>query len=302
MSDEFDDSTRTVDLGHILAPDEQKTGYLMILSSAAPAVMGKLYKLDRPQTVIGRSRECDVSLDDSSVSRQHARLVHTGDEYRLEDLGSANGTLVNGQRLAQAVLRSGDKLQVGSTTVLLFSLHDQLEEQFRSRVYEAATHDSLTEIYNRKYLEDALQAEFSFCSRHGMPLSAVLVDIDRFKSVNDCYGHLAGDFVLRQLARIVKSVVRSEDVVARYGGEELVMMLRETDAAGALLCAERCRETVQMTRFRPEDRVIPVTISAGVATLRGENFKTPAELVGAADAALYRAKDKGRNRVEVGSE
>jgi two-component system, cell cycle response regulator len=299
MVDDDEDGTRTIDLNNLLDKEEQKSGYLMILSSAAPAVMGKLFKVDGKQTDIGRSRDCEVCIEDESVSRRHARLIRAGEDYLLEDLGSANGTFVNGIRVPKATLRAGDKVQVGSTTVLMFSLHDRLEEQFQNRVYEAATLDGLTEVFNRRYLEDVLEKEYAFCSRHEVPLSVVMVDVDRFKLINDTHGHLAGDYVLWQVARLLVSVVRIEDMVGRYGGEEFTLVLRETDRAGALVCAERCRSVIQMNRFRHNDTAIPVTISAGVSTItRAVAGKSARDLVAAADKGLYRAKETGRNRVE----
>ncbi len=161
--------------------------------------------------------------------------------------------------------------------------------------------DGLTKAYNHRHFQERLKAEYARAARHGEPLACVMIDLDRFKRINDTYGHPAGDRVLVQLVEILKDAVRGEDLVARYGGEEFVLLLPKTDASLALTIAERLRNRIAGEPVPiGGDRRIPVTVSMGVADyLPGEKERSPDELLRAADEALYRAKANGRNRVEV---
>src|SRR5690606_26447697 len=125
-----------------------------------------------------------------------------------------NGTFVNGQQVEAQLLKDGDKIQVGTTTILKFSYHDDLEEQFQRKMYEGALRDGLTKAFNKKYFEDRLQSEVAFALRHGTALSLIMLDLDLFKRINDTYGHLAGDYVLTTFSSSVISTIRKEDVFA----------------------------------------------------------------------------------------
>jgi len=184
-------------------------------------------------------------LDDDGVSRRHARvrLMNTGN-VELEDLNSTNGTYYMGERISRQMLKDGDKVQIGSTAVLKFSYQDQLEEALQKNLYESATRDGLTRLYNKKYFQEALDKEYAYAARHRVPLAVVMLDVDHFKKVNDTYGHPAGDYVLQKLSQVVLGVVRTEDIVARYGGEELALILRQSTEEAANRCAERIRSEV----------------------------------------------------------
>ncbi len=248
---------------------------------------------------LGRSAECTFPFDDASLSRDHARVMRVGSEYVLRDDGSRNGTFVNSQRLAKATtLRDGDRVQLGSNTMLRFTLVDEKEEAALRKVYEAAILDGLTGVYNRKHLEERIAAELAFAERHATPLSVVIIDVDHFKKVNDTYGHLAGDAVLKSVAALLAKSVRPEDVLARYGGEEFVVVARGTTCAQAAELAERLRSAIESTTITFEATAIRVTASSGVAAVGdGGASHDRASLLGAADARLYRAKTSGRNRV-----
>jgi diguanylate cyclase (GGDEF)-like protein len=158
--------------------------------------------------------------------------------------------------------------------------------------------DGLTGVYNRKHLEERITTELSYAERHGTPLSIVIIDVDHFKKVNDTYGHLAGDAVLKAVSALLKSTVRPEDIVARYGGEEFVIVARGTDAPAAVVLANRLREAVAAETIDFEGKAINVTSSAGVASLACcEPPRDRAALLGTADRRLYAAKQGGRNRV-----
>ena len=155
--------------------------------------------------------------------------------------------------------------------------------------------DSLTGLYNRRHLEECLAELAAGCRRHGHDLSALVIDIDHFKQVNDTYGHPAGDAVLIELARRIRMCLRTEDVPGRWGGEEFLVLLPFIDAAGAEVVAERLRATVAGSPFNlGSGEVVAVTVSVGGAVARDGH-----DLVHRADAALYEAKRAGRDAVRL---
>lgn len=258
---------------------------------------GQVFTVPTTGCTLGRSQEVEVFVDDQAVSRRHARIVRTTDAAMLEDLGSTNGTFVEGTRVNRVELRSGNRIQLGAT-VLRFSVIDGMEEALQRRLYESSTRDPLTSTFNRAYLGERLLAETASARRHGTPLSLVMLDLDNFKAVNDTYGHLAGDRVLAAIAAVILNVVRVEDVVARYGGEEFVVLLRATELDGAKMLADRLRQAVADERIPIDGHELSVTASVGVAAISelapGQGLM---EVLGLADARLYTAKATGRNRV-----
>jgi diguanylate cyclase (GGDEF)-like protein len=167
----------------------------------------------------------------------------------------------------------------------------------REALREKATRDSLTRLWNRAAIYEILHRELDRASRTHIPLSIILIDIDYFKRINDTYGHLAGDAVLRETARCMQTVVRPYDGIGRYGGEEFLLVLPECDASGAVALAERMRTTIAEETIVLAEGMIRITVSLGVAT--SGMAQEPEALIGAADTALYRAKHAGRNRVEL---
>ncbi len=261
---------------------------------------GAVFDVDRPNLKVGRGRDADLRLDDPGVSRTHAVVSRIGSAVYLEDLGSMNGTLVDGVRICGA-RRLGDRQRVGlGTTTLRFSVQDSLEADLAVRLYESSVRDPLTRLYNRRHFQERLTSELSFARRNGSDLSLVLVDVDHFKRVNDSHGHRAGDEVLRELARLFEASGRAEDVVARLGGEEFVLLLRNVALEGATALAERIRVAAASLEVPWDGRALRVTVSVGVAA-HGSRWAYPdAEtLVSSADEALYRAKSEGRDRVVV---
>jgi diguanylate cyclase (GGDEF)-like protein len=227
----------------------------------------------------------------------HVKLILSGTVVTIEDLGSSNGTLVNGDRVHIEQLRDGDKIRLGETTILKFTFHDKLDESFQQKMYNAALRDPLTKAYNKKYFVDQLAIELAYAKRHGTPLSLVIFDLDHFKRINDTYGHVAGDMVLIQLSDLVQGMLRQEDVFARYGGEEFVIILRGINLGDAGVLAERVRRAIEEKPFMAAGATrLPVTISAGVAA-HADDIADSMGLVEAADTALYAAKQGGRNKV-----
>ena len=287
----------------IFEPQASPTGgvkrdraYLVVLAGAS---VGEMYKVEGEKTVIGRGQKAQVRLLDDGISREHAQVVIEGNRIFLEDLGSTNGTFCNGLKVDRRELADGDKILVGSTTILKFTYHDNLDEIFQKQMYESALRDGLTKAFNKKYFTDRLESELTFALRHQSPLVLVMFDIDHFKRVNDTHGHQAGDLVLSELSTLLTGALRAEDVFARYGGEEFAVICRGTDLTQARIVGERMRKAVETHRFTFEGTLIPVTISIGIAGMPDPAVKDATDLVARADKALYQSKHGGRNRVTI---
>ena len=261
--------------------------------------MGEMFPLNDGRTSIGRGLQADVRINDEGISRTHAIIEHEEGNFYLHDAGSTNGTYANGNRVDRYPLQEGDKVQIGATSVLRFTYHDEVDQDFQRSLYESALRDRLTGVFNRGYFNNRLESDVAFALRHGKPLALVMFDIDHFKSVNDNHGHLVGDGVLKDLADRVQGTTRSEDIFARYGGEEFVLICRDVDAIRATRAAQRIMELVRSRTFEVEGKKLDVTVSLGVADLTMLPQPSAKALVEAADSALYAAKRSGRNRVEI---
>ncbi len=283
----------------LLGGPGRRQAFLLVL--AGPQ-LGDVFSLAQGRTLeVGRREDADVPLRDDGVSRRHATLRVDERGADLRDEGSANGTFVDGVRVGEARLADGARISLGAATVLKFVWTDELEARCQVRLAEGAQLDGLTGLYNRRHLDERLDAELSASLRHGRPLSLLLADLDHFKAVNDQHGHLAGDEALRQAALALRATVRKEDVLARYGGEEFVVLARETTLEGGRALGERLRLAMERGRFRYQGTELALTLSVGVAVSArpgpfepGESART---LLAWADRALYLAKQAGRNRV-----
>lgn len=257
-----------------------------------------MFKVPVGQVDLGRSLEADVRLEDEGVSRIHASMHRRDDgTVMLDDRGSTNGTYVNGTRVDQMELSDGDRIQVGSVTILKFSYQDSLEEQFQQQLYESATRDPLTQAYNKRFFTEQMEKDFLHAERQKLNLSLVSMDVDHFKMINDTHGHPAGDHVLQRLAAAVMGSLRAEDAFCRVGGEEFGIIMRDCDSTEAMVLADRLRALVEATRFVYSGKEIPVTMSLGVATFDAARHKTALQLIEESDRYLYQAKHNGRNRV-----
>ena len=174
-------------------------------------------------------------------------------------------------------------------------LQDELKTA-KQRYKELSITDYLTQIYNRRHFMELFTLEFSRSLRYQFPLSLIIFDIDNFKAINDTYGHLVGDKVIKNIADLISPEIRSHDVFARYGGEEFILMLPQTPLEGAMLVSEKLRDKIAKFDFEGLGRG-RVTISLGVATHPTPNIKDTKDLIAAADNALYQAKGRGKNRV-----
>jgi len=291
------ESTVNVDVSEVADSFEETSSraYLVVLSGPRA---GEMFELAEEGLVMGRDRESvDIWFGNPSVSRHHARVAPGEDgAVVVTDLDSSNGTFVNGEEVERGeTLEEGDKLRLGTKTVLKFSYQDELETHFQKELYESSIRDELTGAYTKAYLLDQLRSEMAFADRADRELGLILFDLDRFKRINDTHGHVVGDKILSELASVCRSQIRDEDLFSRYGGEEFAVLAREVGVGDLHATAERLRSTVDDHAFHVEGRAHDVTISLGLSTYGRTDASTPTEFVSTADEALYEAKDAGRN-------
>lgn len=277
---------------------ERTQGVLVELQGAQ---LGAVFRVTAPTTVIGRSSRAEVALTDTTVSWEHARL-HTADDGAVvaEDLSSRNGTFVNERRVREPTpLVDGDYLGVGGgSTLFKFSMMDAFEEGVLRTLFDLAQCDPLTGLYNRRYFDDRLRSEFLFAQRHDATLGFLFIDIDHFKRVNDTRGHPMGDAVLKVVARSIQKVLRPEDVLSRYGGEEFTVLVRATSLRNLEILAVRICHRIQALAFEPSSQDLGVTVSVGISCMdTNKRFSSAEALLASADEALYAAKAGGGNRV-----
>jgi len=286
---------------------------------------------------IGRSSDSDIRLPDERVSRKHAILNWSKDAFILSDQGSTNGTFVNDSRIPDSIkLLNEDRIRIGPHDLqfiikseeeeiqnpdetLIFEkeiieLSQEIEDpKLRKKILSLKLHynkkrdslsglaykDELTRLFNRRYFNQKLQEEVERSRRYSRNLSLIMCDIDHFKKFNDTYGHQTGDKVLQKVAELIINNCRASDIPARYGGEEIAVILPETDINGAYRLAEKARIIIEEKAADAAGTV--VTVSMGVASFTG-NKKTPEDLISAADKCLYKAKESGRNRTTAENE
>jgi diguanylate cyclase (GGDEF)-like protein len=293
---ENDEKTRVTQVVQA-PPPEQGTGNdcVVVIYAAEQGLLGKRYVLDKGPIRIGRGADNAIVLEGDSVSRRHCHFDRRQGNWHIVDDGSTNGTFLNEEQVkGSSQLANGDRVKVGPTILKYLSGLDA-EAKYHEEIYRMTIVDGLTQIHNKRYLFEALEKELIRARRYDRQLSLLIFDIDYFKNINDQYGHLAGDHVLRELARIVQERIRRDEVFARYGGEEFVIVLPETPLAGGVALAENLRGRVETHPFAFQGERIPVTISVGCAMMNEE--KTAADLIQRADDKLYEAKRGGRNRV-----
>jgi len=264
--------------------------------------------LERDEVTIGRAFEADVRLNDSRASRLHARItvdrneIGQGDTYRITDLGSTNGTTLNGERITESILNDGDKIVIGDH-LFRFDMLDEIDREFQQQIHRLIAHDELTGLMTSKSFFSELRREAARAEAESRPFCVLMMDLDHFKEVNDTYGHLVGSKTLEETGRIIKDALRAGDVAARFGGEEFAAFLLDANYAQGLIAAERVRVAMAQHQFSSRRMDSPetstthqVTISIGVAAFP-DDATDPIQLVELADSALYRAKRSGRNRI-----
>ena len=277
--------------------ETDKNGYLIIMYPPE-AGLGKRVEIT-PETsiILGRHPDSSLQLNVDSVSRHHAQIDNIGGKFFIRDLGSTNGTYINDKSIKQnEELKNSNIIRVG-TVLLKFLMGDDIEANYHDDVYRLTIIDALTEAYNKRYMLDYLDREIERSKRLKSNLSLIMIDIDHFKNFNDTYGHLIGDFVLREVAHRIQSTVRKNEIFARYGGEEFAIVLSNATPGEAHECAERARKAVGAFPIEAEGNNVTVTISLGVSTFTPPGEINSEMIIKKADDNLYKAKQSGRNCV-----
>ena len=270
---------------------ELRAAYVVVVHGEA---LGTRAPIEARPMVVGRGPEAHLRIDHGSVSRRHCELWRDGDVYRIRDLGSTNRTLVNERPIEEARLTDGDLIVVGKS-MLKFISRASVEARFQDALYELATHDPLTGLPNRRHFLERTDAELARARQAGRPLAVAILDLDRFKAINDRHGHARGDDVLRHFAVLLKAAAGDTSVAARLGGEEFAWLLPETDPDTAHARCEALRVAVRdLMRAAPHSDEA-VTVSIGLAAFDAARDDRLG-LLQRADQALYEAKRGGRDR------
>jgi two-component system cell cycle response regulator len=272
------------------------------LTSLTGAQAGRLVAIEASPMILGRAADSDMVLEDPGVSRRHARLVRTAaGGFYIEDLRSTNGTFVNWGRVGLSLLQGGEVLHIGPHLRMRFAVVDAVEEALYRRLYESSIRDSLTQLFNREYLHDRLVVEIAHARRTDADLALLAIDIDSLKQVNDRFGHAVGDRALCSVADCMKRAVPPNDVLARYGGDEFLIVVTAVGGIEAAHLAERVRRSVEELDLAMGGQEVRLTLSIGIASLSELTaIEHPiSALMALSDERLYRAKGAGRNCVSV---
>src|SRR5579862_932572 len=274
--------------------EDTKRPYLVIIGGDH---LGEIHKIDKTPAIIGRGHDADIRIADDGISREHVEVGGEHQHVTVRDLGSTNGLFHNGLKVDEVELVDGDKISIGSTTILKFSYRDGFDEAFEQRLSGLGIRDELTRALKKAFFLDRLESEVAFSLRHRTPLALIMWDLDGFDAVNRFHGAAVGASLLSATAYSVMRMIRREDVFVRYGGEEFGLLCRNTPVEAAVRMAERLREVIGTTVVGVGTQSVQVTASFGVAICpaAAPGIVTPADLMAAADAAVRRAKTLGRN-------
>ena len=296
FKDQTTSASQTVltDVGEARSPSKAMgSGCLVVIYGHE---MGRRIQVGTEPLIIGRSPQNQIQIDQESISRRHCRIWFSGSEFLVRDLGSTNGTYVNDDLVEEeGRLRHGDQLKVGRT-ILKFIVGDDVEVQYHEEIYRLMTTDGLTQLHNKRYFDEMIDREVARAKRYRRSFSLLVFDVDHFKDINDRFGHLAGDAILRQLGAVLLGRLRVNDVLARIGGEEFALITPEVGLEGAAELAGKINRLIGDTRFEFDGARVDVTVSVGVAEWQ-PHYEDAADLFQAADVKMYEAKQSGRNRV-----
>jgi diguanylate cyclase (GGDEF)-like protein len=268
---------------------------LVIIYATDKSQLGKKFPLTQDEITIGRDASNTIVLDSDNVSRRHCRVWWQKGALMAADQGSTNGTYLNDAEIKEQALRNGDLIKVGSH-IFKYLSGGNVEALYHEEIYRLTIIDGLTQTNNKRYFMEFIEREMARCHRYNRALSLIMFDIDHFKKINDEYGHLAGDYVLRELSHQVMQKIRKEECFARYGGEEFCLVMPEAPRENVIFFAEKLRKLISEHEFTFENRRIAVTVSLGVAEMTPE-LQVPQQFIKKADTLLYEAKRGGRNRV-----
>jgi two-component system, cell cycle response regulator len=286
------DLTPIIDLKSLAVRDPTDlAGVFVVIQGREP---GRSFKLTKGVTRIGRHTENDVVIADDGVSRTHAHVAWDGRGYVVKDAGSKNGIVVNGFVVGEHQLEEGDRVQIGSNTVLKFTMHDQFEHDYQAILQRHVAFDVVTGTYNKRHFLDRLRAECAYFGRHGGTLAIMGVVVDDHAAKLDAHGPRVADEFLRVLGGVVRASVRVEDIVGRGEGEEILVILRGASAESANVVAERVRSRVAaLVVHGHEGAKLTFTVSMTIVGFVPQRRDTPVELLAAVARGLAEATAKG---------
>lgn len=259
---------------------------------------GQIFHINRQQIREGRSPDCEIPLDYKGISRIHFALLTNGIKVEIVDMDSSNGTFVNDKKIDTRIpLKSGDIIKIGHLAFKYISKNSP-DLQIHKRLGEQAIKDGLTGCFNKKYLFESLDREIVNSFKGQESLSLVVIDIDFFKVLNDTHGHDAGDFVLKELALIIRdNHLRHRDIFARFCGEEFVIVMLNAGLSISTKWAEEVRRNIEAYDFFYGNRMLKITVYIGIAHFNARTIFEAKDLFISADKALYQSKETGRNKV-----
>ncbi|MBX7231785.1 MAG: GGDEF domain-containing protein [Bdellovibrionales bacterium] len=283
-----------------LAQAGQAPPSLVLLVGPVNSV-GRQWPIEDTDRIVGRAPSSHIYVDERSLSKSHAKLVLSAGDTSIVDLESTNKTLINGKQippLQPQKLKNNDQIKMGNV-IFKFLERGSIETVASAQTYDRSQTDALTGIANRGALNARAVELFKRSALLGIPFSLIVFDIDKFKSVNDTYGHPAGDYVIKEIATVVRDkLIRENDFFARIGGEEFILVLLGSTLQTAQEVAERVRHTIEANLFFFENQKLTITVSAGVSSNK-DSDKNWEGIYDRADKALYQAKNSGRNKVIV---
>jgi diguanylate cyclase (GGDEF)-like protein len=255
---------------------------------------GRRFSLEGDEIIIGRSGDANIQIDRDSVSRRHARLAKADGCWTVQDLQSTNGSYVNDVPIREHKLAPGDQLKIGSA-IFRYLAGGNLDTLLLDELYQIAVRDGLTHALSRRAFVEAADREVARAQKLSKALSLLVVDIDHVKQINDHYGQLSGDFVIRELARRIRRKCERYELLCRYEGTQFLLLLPETDLPTAQDRAEEIRKAASAETFAFEGDQLSITVTIGVLPLQpGTDL---VQFLRQSQEVLQRGKKQGRNRV-----
>ena len=298
MNDDADKTVQSVSDDWSVDGDNR----LPVLIVLRGAQIGRRYLLNEQALVLGRREEqaSVVIAGDPAISAAHCRIQHDPirDAYALVDLGSTNGTRLNGEPVARRTkLRDGDKVMLGQT-ILKFTFHDVIEAEFHREVDRMMNIDELTGLVVLRVFEERFRRTLATCAAGGRPLAVLMMDMDGLKRINDTHGHHVGAHTIGEVGRRLGALLGPDGLVTRFGGDEFTAFAADRDRAAAMALGEAIRAALRAAPIEHGGAVVRPTMSIGVAAFP-QDGETPERLTRCADEALYRAKAAGRDVVSA---
>jgi len=303
VSEELTDQTMKISKDSLRTsqPEEVQEKFVTIRVISGAEILSFYVLQPGDQIMVGREEQCELHLNNIAVSKKHAIINYTKKKKLfIIDAGSTNGTFVNHQRISQpTVLSVEDYIEIGDillqVKIVTKTELDHMQDVMNK--LQNAQKDPLTDLFRRDFLETQLPKIVEQRMQLGEPISCVFIDLDKFKPINDTFGHQVGDKVLKTISNIIQSIIRKQDPCIRYGGDEMLIVYPKVTEARAKSSVERIRQQIAGTPWHRIAQGLSVSASFGVAEYRHSESLT--QWIHRADMAAYAAKDSGRNCVRT---